>query len=209
MQESKSLVLHGNPRSGNTRKVRWALEELGVGYRMHVLDLARGDQRHPEYLKLNPNGKVPTLVDAGFVLWESDAILWYLAETYGQQSLLPQGENGRALTQQWMSWNAYHLADGTYRARVLRMTALRAGAPLDTDRHAEIVRSAAATLEILDRHIEDRPFVVGESLSIADVALAMNVRFGVEEGVALDRFAHIARWFDAVCSRAAYKTANG
>lgn len=202
------IQLHGNPRSGNTRKVRWALEELGQAYETNVLDLAKGEQRRADYLALNPNGKVPTLVDDGFILWESDAILWYLAETRGRGTLLPERARDQAIVQQWMCWNAYHLADGTYRARVLRMTALRTSTPLDQERHREIVAGAAPTLAILDRHLARHEMVAGERLSIADIALAMNVTFGVEEGVTLANFDNTRRWFEQLASRAAYKVAN-
>jgi glutathione S-transferase len=202
------IALYGNARSGNTRKVRWALEELGEAYEFHVLDLFKGEQRRTDYVALNPNGKVPTVVDDGFVLWESDAILWYLAETRGRGVLAPEGARERALVQQWMCWNAYHLSEGTYRARALRMTALRTSTPLDQQRHREIVTGAAPTIAILDGHLSGREHIAGERLTIADLALGMNVAFGLEEGVALAPFDNVRRWFDKLASRPAYQKAN-
>jgi hypothetical protein len=113
------LILHGDPVSGNTRKVRWALEELSVPYELRTVALAKGEHKRPEYLALNLNGKVPTIEDDGFVLWESDAILWYLAESPGRGALLPPGEKDRALVHQWMDWNAQHLADSVRSGIVL------------------------------------------------------------------------------------------
>ena len=90
------MQLYGYFRSGNTRKVRLCLAELGVDYELVTVDLATGEQRSPDYLRLNPNGVVPTLVDDELVLWESSAILLYLAEKYPQANLLPQALDERA-----------------------------------------------------------------------------------------------------------------
>ncbi len=98
------MQLYGYFRSGNTRKVRLCLAELGVDYEMVAVDLATGAQRAPEYLRINPNGLVPTLVDDERVLWESSAILLYLAEKYPQADLLPQALAQRAQAYQWLVW---------------------------------------------------------------------------------------------------------
>jgi glutathione S-transferase len=201
------LTLYGDVRSGSTRKVMWALEELATPYELRTIELARGGHRTADFLALNPNGKVPVIVDDGFVLWESDAILWYLADTrYG---LAPSDWRDRALVQQWMSWSAYHLGDATYRARAMRMTARRTGVELDTARHAEAVAGAGPLLAILDRHLAGRRFVAGESLTIADLAIATNVGFGVEEGVAINGYAEVRNWFERMSSRPGRKRANG
>src|SRR5207302_2192534 len=76
---STMLELYGHPQSGATRKVRWALEEQGLAYELRTIDLRLGEHRRADYLKMNPSGRVPTLVDGTFVLWESDAILWHTA----------------------------------------------------------------------------------------------------------------------------------
>jgi glutathione S-transferase len=150
---------------------------------------------------------VPTLEDEGFVLWESDAILWYLAESRGHGALLPGGETERALIHQWMDWNAQHLADFTYRARVLRRVSMRLGTPFDEKKHAEVIASAGPTLAILDGALASRTWVAGSAFSIADIALAMNVGFGKEEGVALAPFPNVVRWFEALVARPAHRAA--
>jgi glutathione S-transferase len=201
------LTLYGDPRSGSTRKVMWALEELAAPHELRTIELARDGHRTADFLALNPNGKVPVLVDDGFVLWESDAILWYLADT--RRGLVPSDGRDRALVQQWMSWNAYHLGDATYRARGMRMSARRTGAPLDSARHAELVAGAPPLLAILDRHLAGRRFVAGDALTIADLAIAANLSFGVDEGVALDGYADVKNWFERMTSRPAWKRAAG
>ena len=96
------FTLYTAPLSGNGRKVHIFLEEVGAQYQLSRLDLLKGEQKSSEYLKLNPNGKVPTLVDDGFVLWESNAILLYLAEKFPQARLLPTGAQDRARVFQWL-----------------------------------------------------------------------------------------------------------
>lgn len=98
------MQLYGYFRSGNTRKVRLCLAELGVHYELVTVDLAAGEQRSPEYLRLNPNGVVPTLVDGELVLWESSALLLYLAEKYPHGELLPSRVDERARVYKWLVW---------------------------------------------------------------------------------------------------------
>ncbi len=196
------LELHGDPRSGHTRKVRWALAELGVSYEFRVVVLAKGEHRRPEMLAMNPNGKVPVLVDDGFVLWESDAILWHLAETRG--GLLPAGVQQRGAVHQWMCWNAQHLGEVTFRARVLRMVALRTGVPFDQAKYSSILAGAPAMFAILDRHLAGKTFAVGDALSIADIALAMNVSMGLEEGAPLGGCDEVRRWHGELTGRRGY-----
>ena len=198
------LVLHGHPRSGNTRKVRWALQELGLSYELGVIDLAKGEQRHADYLALNPNGTVPTLVDDGLVVWESDAILWHLATKHG--ALVP---DPLAHGMQWMSWNAHHLGEVTYKARVYRMVSARTGSPFDPAHHASITRAAGPVLAILDAHLAKSSRVVGSALSIADLALAMNVTLGLEEGAVIEPFEHVRAWHRELAARPAYREVAG
>jgi glutathione S-transferase len=91
------LTLYGNPFSPNSRKVHWALEELGLPYEYKTLDLIRArEQKRESYLLLNPNGRVPTLVDDDFVLYESNAILWYVSDKFGAGRLVPEDLRERA-----------------------------------------------------------------------------------------------------------------
>lgn len=96
------LTLYTAPMSGNGRKVHMLLEEVGAHYQLSKLDLQKGEQKNPDYLRLNPNGKVPTRVDGDFVLWESNAILLYLIEKFSAQALLPIGFQDRAHVFQWL-----------------------------------------------------------------------------------------------------------
>src|SRR2546430_300796 len=99
-----SLKFYYSPMSSATR-IHWALEELGVPYEKVKLDLTAGDQKKPEYLALNPNGKVPLVVDDGTVIFESLAILLHLGERYGvEKDLFPSAWAPRAEVFKWMAW---------------------------------------------------------------------------------------------------------
>src|SRR6218665_1574706 len=101
------LKVLGRVTSINVRKVLWALDELGLPYEREDWGLPLRDPKVPEFLALNPNGQVPVIVEGEFVLWDSNAILVYLAEREG--ALLPEQIEGRALVLQWLSWQASDL----------------------------------------------------------------------------------------------------
>src|SRR5262249_49334642 len=98
------IKLHTFHLSTNGRKVHMALEEAKAAYEIVAVNLMKGEQKNPDYLKLNPNGKVPTLIDDGLVMWESIAILLYLAEKFPAAHLLPTAAADRARAFQWSVW---------------------------------------------------------------------------------------------------------
>ena len=106
-----SLTFYYAPMTSATR-IHWALEELGVPYEKVKLDLTAGDQKKPEFLALNPNGKVPVVVDDGMVIFESLAILLYLGERYGvEKDLFPAAIMERAEAFKWMAWGTASLGE--------------------------------------------------------------------------------------------------
>src|SRR5215470_5576285 len=110
-----SMTFYYTPMSSATR-VHWALEELGVPYEKVKMDLGAGEQKKPEYLALNPNGKVPLLVADGTTIFESLAILLYLGETYGvEKGLFPAPGLARAEAFKWMAWAQVTLGDAIMR----------------------------------------------------------------------------------------------
>lgn len=172
----------GRETSINARKVLWALDELGEAYEREDWGLPIRDPNVPQFLALNPNGMVPVLIDAdGTTMWESNAILIYLAQTRG--ALLPSGrqELGRAL--QWLGWQATDL-NFAWKG----VQALQRGAP----GHDEpgVVEQAVgawwAKMRILEAELARREgFIAGDSLTIADIALGLSCH----------------RWFKAAIDR--------
>src|SRR5262249_28913576 len=106
----RSMRLLYHPMSPNSRRALMTAIQLGMPIERVLVDLRKGEQKSPEYLKLNPNGKVPTLDDDGFVLWESRAIMMYLADKTPGQTLYPQELRARADVNHWLIWDAVHFS---------------------------------------------------------------------------------------------------
>ena len=168
--------------STNGRKVQMALEEAKAAYEIVAVNLMTGEQKNPDYLKLNPNGKVPTLVDDGEVLWESVAILLYLAEKFPTAQLLPSVAADKARAFQWLVWQPTTFgAPASTLFRQLRFT------PEDK-RDPKVIEQARADVsknaEILAGGLQGQDYV-GGTYSIADMALMPYLHVLADLGVTL------------------------
>ncbi|MFO0759752.1 MAG: glutathione S-transferase family protein [Byssovorax sp.] len=171
-----SLTFYYAPMTSATR-IHWALEELGVPYEKVKLDLAAGDQKKPEYLALNPNGKVPLLVDSGTPIFESLAILLHLGETYGvEKGLFPVPGLERAEVFKWMAWGTASLVEAG--GRLLRNTSDRFPAEERNAKAAERAKQELGDLmAIVDKALEGKEYLVGGRFSFADLAVVGFVPF--------------------------------
>lgn len=142
------LKLYGGVRT-RASIVQWYLEELGVPYEFVMLDLQSGEHRQPEFLAINPFGKVPAIVDGDFQLWESGAILLYIAEKYGNISTSLES---RSLFNQWIVFANSTLATGLF---------------VEASREREMTK----LLEPLNRMFASQSFLLGEEFTVADVAV--------------------------------------
>lgn len=142
------LKLYGGARS-RASIVQWYLEELEIPYEFVLLNMQVGEHRQPEYLKINPVGKVPAIVDGDFKLWESGAILLYLADKYGKTPLSPEK---RAELSQWVLFANATLGPGIF---------------VEANREQEMPR----LLTTLNEIFQQQPFLLGEEFSVADVAV--------------------------------------
>jgi GSH-dependent disulfide-bond oxidoreductase len=190
----------------NSIKVPIALEELGLAYRLHGINVRKGEQKTSDFLALNPNGKVPVLVDADaeggrLVLTESAAILVHLAETTGR--LLPASGRARARVFEQLFFHASGLGPAFGQAGFFQRQATEPQ-PLAIQRFSA---EARRTLGMLDGVLADRPFVAGDAFTIADIAHFGWLWRREFAGVSLDETPHVARWFDAVASRPAVERA--
>ena len=164
----------GRVTSINVRKVLWALDELGIGYEREDWGLPIRDPKVPEFLALNPNGQVPVLIDDDFSMWESNAILVYLAERHGKGVLLSDQVQTRAVTLQWLGWQVSDLNP----AWMYAVLALQRKVPGydNAERIAESLTCWTARMEILEAELaKGRPFIAGEGFSIADIALGLSI----------------------------------
>jgi glutathione S-transferase len=164
------MKLYGDPGSGSTRRVFAALYHIGVEFEFELIDLFKGDNRTPEFLALNPNGMIPVLVDDDVVLWEASAINLHLTEKFGSD-LLPAGSN-RALTLQWMFWAAEHWRQGPPALFGERIVKVAMGVPQDPRVIADADASIRKFAAVLEQHLSNRRYVVGERFSLADIDLA-------------------------------------
>ena len=164
----------GRITSINVRKVLWALDELGLAYDREDWGLPIRDPKVPEFLALNPNGQVPVLIDGDFSMWESNAILVYLAERYGMGVLLPDDIQTRAIALQWLGWQVSDLNP----AWMYAVLALQRKVPGydNAERIAESLTRWTARMDILEAELaKGRPFIAGDSFSIADIAMGLSI----------------------------------
>lgn len=151
-------------------RVRWTLQELGVDFEAVTVDLMAGEHKRPEFLAINPAGKVPVLVDGGNVLGESVAIVIYLADKYPEKRLIPADPDARAQVMRWLLFTATELEQPLW--RMARHTMIY---PEDKRLPADVALARedfVPMARLLDRHMVDREFVVGDSATIADFVIA-------------------------------------
>jgi glutathione S-transferase len=183
----------------NGFKASIALEELALPYELHALDLSAGEQKDPAYLKLNPNGRIPTIVDrdAGdFAVFESGAILIYLAEKTGR--LMPSDAKGRSRVIQWLMFQVGGIGPMQGQANVFVRY-------FDEELPAVIARYHNETrrlFEVLDRQLADREYLCGE-YSIADIANWAWVRSWKWARIDVDGLDNLLRWHETMAARPA------
>jgi glutathione S-transferase len=196
------LKFYYTPMSSATR-VHWALEELGVPYEKVRVDLAAGEHKKPEYLALNPNGKIPLLVAEGEPIFESLAILLYLSERFGvDKGLFPPPSPARAVAFKWMVWGSVTLTEAL--SRYMRNTLERFPADERNAKAAETAKNdAQAALAILDKELSEKQFLLGDEFSLVDVSLASLVPFMARIGVETGNYANILAWVGRCTSRPA------
>ena len=183
----------------NGWKVSVALEELGLPYEVHVLDLGSGAQKQPWFTAINPNGRIPAIVDreAGdFAVFESGAILVYLAEKTGR--LMPSDAKGRSLAMQWLMFQMGGVGPMMGQANVFTRY-FPEELPSVIDRYR---RESRRLFEVLDGRLASHEWLAGD-YSIADIANWCWVQTYPWPGVSVDGLDHLQRWLDAVRARPA------
>ena len=199
------ITIWGRANSVNVQKVLWCLHELDLPFERIDAGMAFGKNREPEYLSMNPNGRVPTLVDGDFVLWESNSIKRYLVLAYRpQSSLYPQAPKLRASVDRWLDWTLSTLQPvdrPVFWALVRTPVEARDVGVIQKDADA-----AAAEWRIVDAELATRSFIAADHLTLADIALGAYARrwFGVE-GIHKPRLAHLERWYAEIADRPGFR----
>jgi glutathione S-transferase len=199
------LTIWGRVNSVNVQKVLWCLRELDLAYERIDAGMAFGRNAEPEYLAMNPNGRIPTLVHGDFVLWESNSIMRYLVLAHAPQSpLYPQAPKLRASVDRWLDWTLSTLQPvdrPVFWALVRTPVEARDMGAIQKD-----ADTAAAEWRIVDAELATRRFIVGDDFTLGDIALGAFARrwFGVE-GVRKPKLAHLERWFAQFAGRPGFK----
>lgn len=198
------LKIWGRKNSINVQKVMWAVGELGLAHERIDIGGEFGKNKEPAYLALNPNGLVPTLEeDDGFVLWESNTIVRYLAKKHGAGTLEPAEPKARARASQWMDWQLTVAGPAIFHAfwGLIRT-------PPEKRDHAAIATSQAnttAAMKILDAQLGKTPYVAGDSFSMGDIPVGL-IAFRFRQLVP-DRppLPNLERWYGAIEQRDAFR----
>ena len=184
---SKPISLFRHPLSGHAHRVELMLSLLNLPTELVFVDLAKGAHKQPEFLAKNPLGQVPVLDDNGTLLTDSNAILVYLATTYGEGRWLPTDAVGAAQVQRWLSIAAGQIASGPARARLITVF----GAPYNAE---EVIAQSHALLKVIEGELQGRQFLVGAQPSIADIASYTYIAHAPEGNVSLTEYPNVRAW---------------
>ena len=203
MQEklTEKLTIWGRANSVNVQKVLWCLAELDLAYERIDAGMAFGKNDTAEYLAMNPNGRVPTLVDGDYVLWESNSVMRYLCLAYGKESpIYPQAPKRRAAVDRWLDWTLSTVQPvdrPVFWALVRTPVEKRDMAAIQKDVDAE-----AVVWRIVETQLTTRRFLEGDEFTIADIAVGTYARrwLGVE-GVTKPMLPNLERWFAQFADR--------
>jgi glutathione S-transferase len=203
--DKPQLTIWGRANSVNVQKVLWCLAELDLPYRRIDAGMQFGKNDQPEYLAMNPNGRVPTLVDGDYVLWESNSVMRYLCMTYGQGSgqgspIYPQAPQARAAVDRWLDWSLSTLQPVD---RPVFWGLVRT--PPEQRDMVQIQKAAdaeAVVWRVVESRLATRRFIEGDPFTIADIVLGAFARrwLGVE-GVSKPRLPNLERWFGEFATR--------
>jgi glutathione S-transferase len=197
------LRVWGRRDSYNVQKVLWCIGELGIEYERIDAGAGFGVTDTPDYLLLNPNGRVPTIEDDGFVLWESNAIVRYLSAKHGEGTLCPSDPRQRADADRWMTWQTTTAGPNM---RLLVMALFRTR-PEERDNDAVDRMTGVATAHwtILDRWLADRDYVAGASLTMGDVPIGAYAYRWFSMPVSRPLLPHLQAWYERLIARPAYR----
>src|SRR4051794_16372449 len=191
-------TLYSMQRSGNCYKVRLALEQLRAPYRLVEVDILRGESRTPEFLAKTPDGHVPLLeVASGRFLPESNAILWYIA---GGTPLAPEDRIDRAEALQWMFFEQHSL-EPNIGAAFFWLSLIKGGRELQRHALEDWMEEGYRALAVMEKHLKDRSFFVGDHYTIADIALYAYTHVAHECDFDLAAFPAIRVWLDRMAAQ--------
>lgn len=182
-----AIKLYNFPRSGHAHRVELMLSLLGRPFELIFVDLAKGEHKQPAFLALNPFGQVPVIDDQGVVLADSNAILVYLAQKYGQGRWLPSDPLGAARVQRWLSVAAGPIAFGPAVARLITVFGAQRNAE-------EAIERSHALLKVVEQELTTSPYLAGSEPTIADIAGYSYIAHAPEGNVSLADYPQVRAW---------------
>src|SRR5258705_141017 len=202
------ITLHVFPSSPRAAKVIALVDHLKLEVEYRTVDLFKGEQRQPEYTALNPNQRMPVLEEDGFVLWESNAILQYLAAKRPGLGLGPGDARGRADVWRWLHWESAHWTPAcaivAFERVVKKLSGQGEPNPSEVARGEELIRRFAA---VLDAHLHGRNWLLGDALTIADFSIGAPLAMAEAGHYPIAECSEIARWYRALGTLPAWKKA--
>jgi len=182
------MKIYGDVNSGNCLKVKWVCDRLALRYSWIAIDILKGESRTPQFLELNPAGQVPVVeFEDGRTLAQSNAIIRYLAR---DGDLIPSDGFAAAKMDEWLFWEQYSHEPNIAVCRFRVIYLKQAASYLDPDK----VKRGYAALDRMEHELKSKRFLVGDTLSLADIALLAYTRVAHEGGFDMDRYASLRRW---------------
>lgn len=188
------LTIYGRKSSSNVQKLIWMCAELELPYDRIEIGGPAGGLDAPEYRALNPNGTIPTIIDDDYVLWESNAILRYLALKHGEAGLMPDEIGARCIVDQWLDWQMVKTGLGIRNLVFAR----KAGGG------AREFADVQQQFSILDAHLAQSSYVAGDGFTIADIALGNSARRWMAMSGGAEGLVNLARWYGNIAARPAF-----
>jgi glutathione S-transferase len=198
------LKIWGRTTSSNVQKVLWTCAELNIEYDRVDHGGPFGGNRDPEYLRLNPNGLVPTVIDGDLVMWESNTVCRYLCTTHANgETLYPRDPAARTHVERWMDWQLSVIGGpmGALLQGLIRSTPeTRDPAAIEAAR-----RRAIAAWEIVDDALASQPYLGGQSLSLAEIVMGTHIYRWFNYAIERPHLDHLQAWYDRISGRPGFK----
>ena len=195
------LKIWGRINSVNVKKALWAADELGLKYERVNAGMEHGVTKTPEYLKMNPNSLVPTIDDDGFVLWESNSIVRYLAAKHGMGTLCPKDLRARADAERWMDW-AFTLQNAM---RPVFWGLIRTPPEKRDPKAIEEGRlKSIDTLQVLEKSLQGKAYVAGAAFTMGDIPVGCEVQRFMRVPIERPRLPNVDAWFERLRQRPAF-----
>ncbi len=203
------LILYTTPLSANGRKVLMVSQHLELRPEIRIVNVYQGEGRRPEYLAIHPMGKIPSLVDEGMVLWESNAILMYLAEAYGDCRLWARLPRPRADIARWLFWEASQWQP----VLIAILTDFVKQQLFPGDPHPPVQVNWAdpsfmVQARLLDGQLVGCPYILGDELTLADFSVAAMMMYARPAGFPFDIYPNISAWLKRIESLPAWQAAG-